>query len=76
MVNSKPASKPIAKKKKPKKGFKKFFREVISEVRKVSWPSVKELTNNTIAVVVFILVFAAIIGLIDLGLGQLFSLIS
>lgn len=77
MANSKPAaSKTTAKNKKARKGFKQFFREVISEVKKVSWPSTKELMNNTIVVVVFIVIFAIIVGIIDLGLGQIFNLIS
>jgi len=74
--NKSAADKSTTKKKKVRKNFKQFFREIISEVKKVSWPSVKELTSNTIAVVVLILIFTAIVGLIDLGLGQLFNLIS
>lgn len=65
-----------AKKKKPKKSIKKFFREVVSETKKVSWPNAKELTNYTTVVVVLILIFAAVIGVIDFGLGRLFTLIS
>lgn len=65
-----------AKSKKPRKGMRKFLREVVSEVKKVSWPSAKELTNYTIVVVVLILIFAAVIGIVDFGLGQLFNLIS
>ena len=58
-----------------RKGFLKFFREVNSELRKVTWPSKKELANYTLIVVVTIIIFAAIIGLIDLGLGKLLDLI-
>lgn len=77
MANSKSAaSKSTAKKKKARKGFKKYFREVVSEVKKVTWPSTKDLINNTIVVVVFILIFAIIVGIIDLGLGQILKLIS
>mgnify|MGYP000901328077 CR=1 FL=1 len=77
MTNSKPAtSKPAVKNKRVRKGFKKFFREVVSEVKKVSWPSTKELFNNTVVVVALIVIFAIIVGIIDLGLGQIFNLIS
>ena len=76
MANEKPASKPTTKNKKARKGFKKFFREVVSEVKKVSWPSTKELFNNTVVVVALIVIFAIIVGIIDLGLGQIFNLIS
>lgn len=74
MAKDKSAAK--AAKKKPKKGIGKFFREVVSEVKKVSWPDAKELTNHTIAVVVLILIFAVVIGIVDFGLGKLFTLIS
>ena len=75
MSKGKSTARAAAKTRKPRKGIKKFFREVISEVKKVSWPNLKELTNYTI-VVVLILIFAAAIGIIDFGLGKLFTLIS
>ncbi|HZJ57228.1 MAG TPA: preprotein translocase subunit SecE [Clostridia bacterium] len=76
MSKGKSTARAAAKTRKPRKGIKKFFREVISEVKKVSWPNLKELTNYTIIVVVLILIFAAAIGIIDFGLGKLFTLIS
>ncbi|NLC44553.1 MAG: preprotein translocase subunit SecE [Clostridiales bacterium] len=68
------AKKPVTKKKRP--GIVKYFRGVVSEVKKVSWPSRKELINTTIIVVSFILIFSVIVGLIDLGLGTLLELIT
>lgn len=68
------AKKPVTKKKRP--SIAKYFRGVVSEVKKVSWPSRKELINTTIIVVSFILIFSAIVGLIDLGLGALLELIT
>lgn len=68
------AKKPVAKKKRA--GIVKYFRGVVSEVKKVSWPSRKELINTTIVVVSFILIFSVIVGLIDLGLGALLELIT
>lgn len=76
MAKGKSTAKPAVKSKKPRRSIVKFFREVVSEVKKVSWPSAKELTNYTIIVVVVILIFAAVIGIVDFGLGQLFTLIS
>lgn len=70
------SSKKSAVNKKSRKGIVKSFREVISELKKVSWPSTKELINSTAIVVVLILIFAAVIGIVDFGLGQLFTLIS
>ncbi|MFO7296062.1 MAG: preprotein translocase subunit SecE [Clostridia bacterium] len=54
----------------------KFFRDVISEVKKVSWPDRKELVNATIAAIVFIVIFAIVVGIVDLILGQLLKLIT
>jgi len=76
MAKGKAATKAVARKNKPRKGMRKFFREVVSEVKKVSWPNTKDLTNHTLVVVVLILLFAVVIGIVDFGLGKLFTLIS
>ena len=68
-------NKPAVKKERRKKGFVKFFREVNSELKKVSWPNKKELTNYTIVVIVIILLFAAVVVIVDFGLGQILDLI-
>ncbi len=67
--------KPAARKEK-KAGIVKFFRSVISEMKKVTWPTRKELTNYTIVVIVVVLIVAAVVGVMDLGFGQLLQLIS
>ena len=54
----------------------KYFRDVVSEVKKVSWPDRKELVNATIAAIVFIVIFAIVVGVVDLILGQLLKLIT
>ena len=69
-------SKAAGKKKKSRWSLMKFFRETVSELKKVSWPSTKDLTNHTTIVVVLILIFAVVIGLVDFGFGKLFTLIS
>jgi preprotein translocase subunit SecE len=47
-----------------------FFREVVSELRKVIWPTRKELLTYTTIVIVFVVVMTTIVGLLDLGLGK------
>jgi len=46
-------------------------REVRSELRKVIWPTRKELGTYTTVAVVFILVMVAIVVSIDLGFSNL-----
>jgi len=48
-----------------------FLRQVVAELRKVIWPTRKELVTYTIVVLVFASVFAAFVVLLDLGLGRL-----
>ena len=48
-----------------------FFSEVRSELQKVVWPSRQDTLRYTIAVIVFSLVMAALIGATDLGLVRL-----
>ena len=43
----------------------RFLREVKSELKKVSWPSKKELTANTIVVLVSVFLAATVIWIID-----------
>ena len=47
-----------------------FFREVVSELRKVIWPTRKELLTYTTIVIVFVAVMTTIVGFLDLGLGK------
>ena len=43
----------------------RFLREVKSELKKVSWPNKKELTANTIVVLVSVFFAATLIWIID-----------
>jgi preprotein translocase subunit SecE len=52
----------------------RFFREVRAELRKVSWPNRKELINNTVVVIVTVVLMAVIVSIFDLSLTALFSL--
>ena len=70
--------KPQAKSKKPnifvRMGRK--LKEVFSEVKKVSWPSVDKVVKQTGVVVGVVLAFFVVIMLMDLGLGQLLTLLT
>lgn len=53
----------------------KYFREVGRELRKVSWPKKKELTNYTLTVLVTVVFFAIFFAVVDLGISELIRLI-
>ncbi len=48
-----------------------FYRQIVSELRKVVWPTRKELTTYTNVVLVFVTTVIAIVSLFDLGLTKL-----
>jgi preprotein translocase subunit SecE len=56
-------------KKEPKPGmiarFRLFLRQVIAELRKVIWPTRKELIDYTVVVLIFVVIMAAILALYD-----------
>lgn len=45
----------------------KWFREMKSELKKVVWPTGKQLFNNTLIVLAAVLIVGVIIYLFDLG---------
>ncbi|MDX1770083.1 MAG: preprotein translocase subunit SecE [Planococcaceae bacterium] len=47
-----------------------FFGNVVSEMRKVSWPKRKELTRYTIIVLSTVVVMALFFAVIDLGISE------
>lgn len=61
--------------KKKRKSPARFFKDVLSELKKVTWPTVKDLVKYTGAVIAFILVMAVLVGLMDAGLGELFKFV-
>ncbi|MEG0804529.1 MAG: preprotein translocase subunit SecE [Pygmaiobacter sp.] len=67
----------VKKEKKPSKilgffkGIGKYFRDVVTEMKKVVWPTKKQVLNNT--GVVIVVVIAA--GVFLFGLDSLFGLI-
>ncbi|MCM3744797.1 preprotein translocase subunit SecE [Sporosarcina luteola] len=47
-----------------------FLKDVVSEMRKVSWPKKKELTRYTIVVITTVVFMAVYFGLVDLGISK------
>jgi preprotein translocase subunit SecE len=48
----------------------RFFREVVAELRKVIWPSRKDLITYTSVVIVFVTVMLTVVALLDLGFAK------
>jgi preprotein translocase subunit SecE len=48
----------------------RFLREVVSELRKVIWPSRKQLVTYTIVVLVFVSFMVALVALLDFVFAQ------
>ena len=62
--------KKIAKSQKPndnqrKGNAKKFFRDIKSEIKKISWPTRKQVWNNTLVVLVTVLIFGIVVWTLD-----------
>ena len=57
------------------KGIGRSFKNMFHEMKKVSWPTKKELLNYSVVVFVFMIVMGIIIGVIDLGAGALINMI-
>jgi len=47
-----------------------FFREIVAELRKVIWPTRKELITYATVVVVFVTIMLTVVGLLDFGFGK------
>jgi len=43
-----------------------FYNDVLTEMRKVTWPDRAQLKDMTIKIIIFVLFIGAVIGLIDL----------
>ncbi len=54
----------------------KPFKDMWHELKKVTWPSKKDLITYSIVVVVFMVFMAIVIGLLDLGATELVDLLS
>ena len=62
------------KDKKPGK-VKKFFADLKSEMHKITWYSKKDTAKSSGLVIAVIVVFAIVIGLVDLGFAELIALL-
>lgn len=58
------------------KGIGRSFKNMFHELKKVTWPTRKELINYSVVVFVFMIVMGVIIGVFDLGAGALIRLIT
>ena len=45
-------------------------RETVAEMRKVLWPSRKEMVTYTVVVVIFVVIMVTIVALLDLGFAK------
>ena len=54
-------------------GLFQFFGEVVSELRKVTWPTRQETTRLTILVIAVAVFIGIILGLLDLGFTRVFD---
>ncbi|MCQ2455040.1 MAG: preprotein translocase subunit SecE [Clostridia bacterium] len=52
-----------------------FFRDYKSEVKKIVWPSFRDVAKNTLIVLIMCLLVGALIWLLDWGLGSLIKVI-
>ena len=53
-------------KKENSKNKKSFFKDFKAELKRVVWPTPKQLVNNTVAVITIVLITAAIVFILDL----------
>lgn len=63
--------KKLKNEKKIKKENKHFFKDFKAELKKVIWPTSKQLVNNTIVVITIVLITAAIVFVLDFVFASL-----
>lgn len=71
MANEKAAAVKSSASKKPKKSVVKYFKDARSEFKKVVWPTRKSVFNNTVVVIVAMVVC----GLAIWGMDTIFMLL-
>ena len=54
---------------------KDFVNEVVDELKKVTWPDFPQLKNATLVIIVFVIIVALIIWLMDLAVRGLLNVI-
>jgi preprotein translocase subunit SecE len=53
----------------------KFVNDIISELKKVTWPTRREATYLTTLVIIFTVAVAIVLGVIDYGFSKLMNVI-
>lgn len=61
----------MAKEVKSKKEKKHFFKDFKAELKRVIWPSPKQLVNNTVAVITIVLITAIIVFVLDFAFEKM-----
>ena len=61
----------MPKEAKNKKEKKHFFKDFKAELKKVIWPTPKQLVNNTVAVITIVLITAAIVFVLDFAFEKM-----
>ena len=51
------------------------FKNMVAELKKVTWPTRKELINVSLLVLAFMAIMGVVIGVLDAGAGALMKLI-
>ena len=59
-------SKDVTKKENKENNKRHFFKDFKAELKKVIWPTPKQLVNNTVAVITIVLITAVIVFALDL----------
>ena len=57
------------------KKIARYFKECWLELKKVSWPTRDTVVRYTVIVIVSTLIFGIVLGIVDIGIGQLMDLI-
>ncbi len=55
--------------------FKNYVEQSKAEMRKVTWPTLKETRTTSLVVLGFVAVMVVFLGLVDLGLSEIIALI-
>ena len=68
-----PRSRPVGERRGPiarVRAIGTFYRQVVAELRKVIWPTRKELVTYTSVVLVFVMIMVSLVAVFDFAFGQ------
>jgi len=54
----------------------RFLGDIVSELRKVTWPTRQETTRLTLLVLAISVFIGAVLGVIDIGFAKLFAVLA